>query len=320
MVPSYSDTESAYAAPSTPSATLDADQARTVASNAFDAMAGNGYANTCGGDLPQIAISTFTIDQVSPQTSGSFSVSAQVTLADGSTETVSVLISEDSSQTPCVDPSSVSESNQTQATPAAAGPPSDLPSVPSSGDPVPSDPAAPAAPTAPGVVAYDSGVTPTTPAQIVEYQPDGLSSDETSALDDVVTFMAHVNQQNFARAWNDSTDSLVAASPSSAFRSGYRTSRFYQVAFGQPEKVAHDLIVIPARFVSRQDPAAQGNPSGVTDCTVWPQYVFLVAKAGGRWLVDVAAKYTSRSELDPLKRPGSDGGTYLNPVSQRGTC
>lgn len=291
--------------------------AQLLAASAFDAMAGNGYVNTCGGSLPSLAVSRYTIDQVSPTTGGSFYVSASVTLNDGSTETVSYLVGTDTSAQPCVEVDSIQ-----QTLPVAAAPvePSDVPSVPSTGDPVPSNAALPSSPGG-SVVSYtDSATTPTTTDQLVEWQPSGLDADQTAAVQDVIAFMTYVNQQDFQSAWTKSTESLSGPAASSNFQAGYNTSRFYQVAFGQPKKLASDLIVIPARFVSRQDPAAQGNPSGVTDCTYWPQYVFVVAKSGGVWLDDVAGSYAGRPELAPLKRVGSDGGTYLNPVSQRVGC
>jgi hypothetical protein len=318
--PGYSTPAPSYSA--APPSGVSSEQAQSAAAAAFQAMAGNGSADTCNGDLPSMAISDFSIDEVTPQTSGSFFVSAGVTLDDGTIETVTVLIGTDANDAPCVEADTVQTSNVQAPTPTVTAPvePSDVPDVPRSGDPVPTDAALPSPPQDPNVLAYDSGQTPTDASAIIEYQPDGLSSAEEAAVADVISFMAHINQQDFPSAWNDSTDSLNAPDPTSSFRRGFRTSRFYQVAFGQPRVLAGDLIVVPARFVSRQDAAAQGNPSGVTDCTYWPQYVFVVAKVNGQWLDDVAGKYVGRSQLSRLKRIGQDGGRYLNPVSQRVTC
>jgi hypothetical protein len=319
--PGYSAAPPSFSA--APASGIDSTQARSTATTAFQAMAGNGYATTCGGDLPSMPIADFTIDEVTPQTAGSFFVSAGVTLADGTTETVTVLIGTDGNDEPCVEADTVQASN-VQAAPSptdtGAAEPTDVPAVPNSGDPVPTDATLPSPPQDPNVLAYDSSQVPTDAAGIVEYQPSGLSSAEDAAVADVISFMAHINQQDFPSAWNDTTDSLNGPDPTSAFRRGFRTSRFYQVAFGQPRVMAGDLIVIPARFVSRQDPAAQGNPSGVTACTYWPQYVFVVARVNGQWLDDVAGKYAGRSQLNRLKRTGQDGGRYLNPVSQRVAC
>ena len=83
--------------------------------------------------------------------------------------------------------------------------------------------------------------------------------------------------------------------------------------------MSDDLVVIPARFASHQDPAAQGYPYGVTSCSYWPQYLFVVARVDGRWLVDVAGRYSDSSVLSQFKREGSDG-LYLNPIQQRESC
>lgn len=122
-------------------------------------------------------------------------------------------------------------------------------------------------------------------------------------------------------AWNLSTETLHAARPNDRFTTGYATSRHYQLAFGQPEQLADDLIAIPGRFVSRQDPAAQGNPPGLTACSYWPQYVFLVANVNGRWLDDVAGDDINRPEVQALKRLDPNRGkTFLNPITQRVAC
>lgn len=305
---------------------IDADQARSTADDAFSAMSGSGSVSTCGASLPSLPISNYTIDEVTPQTQGTFWVSAEVTLDDGTTEQVSVLIGTDTDGSPCVADQSVQDVNSAPAPSAppteSSGPtePSDVPSVPSSGDPVPTDAALPGPPGDSTVVPYtDDGDTPTTSDELVEYEPDGLTSDEQAAVGDVIAFMTRINQQDFAAAWSDSTNRLAGSAPTAAFERGYATSRFYQVAFGQPKQLAADLIVIPARFVSRQDPGAQGNPPGVTDCSYWPQYVFVVGDVSGRWLDDVAGRFASRSELAPLKRAGA-GGRYLNPIAQRVAC
>jgi hypothetical protein len=163
--------------------------------------------------------------------------------------------------------------------------------------------------------------TPTTASKIVEWQPPGLTGDYASAITSISRFLAAINRQDMQGAWDSSTEVRHGATPDSRFTTGYRTSRHYQVAYGQPRRLSADLIAVPARFVSRQDPAAQGNPSGVTGCTYWPQFVFLAAKIDGRWLDDVAGDYTSRSTVTPLKRADSvRGGPQLIPLQQRVAC
>lgn len=209
------------------------------------------------------------------------------------------------------------------ASSSAATPPTDVPSVPSGSDPVPVGASPPGAPAVAGVIPYiDAADTPSSAAQMVETQPADLPGGQSAALQAVTGFLLDVNAQDFPSAWALSTASLHAAAPSHAFVHGYATTRHYQVAFGQPETLASDLIAIPARFVSRQDPAAEGNPGGVTGCTYWPQYVFLVVNANGRWLDDVAGDAQSRPEVMPLKRPDSSRGgvRYLLPLPQRVAC
>ena len=286
--------------------------------------AGASTIDTCGGaSLASYPVADYTIGQVSEQTTGTFLVSADVTLTDSSTQVVSYLVGTDAADDPCIESS---QSNapipaSTAPSPSAPAVPADVPSLPAAGEPVPTSSPLPPGPQVPTVIAYtDSGTTPTTPAQLVEYQPSGLTADQEAAVQDVVAFMAYINQQNFLAAWNKSTERLGGAVPSTQFTTGYATTRFYQVAFGQPSQLAAGLIAIPARFVSRQDPAAQGNPAGTTGCTYWPQYVFLIAKSGGAWLNDVAGGYATQPEIVPLERAGSDGTPTLNPLAQRVPC
>jgi hypothetical protein len=190
------------------------------------------------------------------------------------------------------------------------------------GQPVPIGATLPRTPANPAVASWrNSGSTPTTPAQIVEWRPPALGSDAAAAITSVARFVAYVNRQDLQHAWSLSTERLHGATPDAQFRTGYATSRHYQVAFGQPRRLDPDLIAIPARFVSRQNPAAQGNPPGVTGCTYWPQYVYLVARVGGRWLDDVAADYTNRPSVAPLKRfDASRNANELEPLTQRVAC
>jgi hypothetical protein len=187
---------------------------------------------------------------------------------------------------------------------------------------VPTNASPPGPPANPAVQPYTSpDPTPTTAAQMVEWQPPGLSGDNASAITSITRFLAAINRQDMQTAWNTSTEILHGSTPDSRFTTGYRTSRHYQVAFGQPRRLSADLIAVPARFVSHQDPAAQGNPSGVTSCTYWPQFVFLAAKINGRWLDDVAGDYVGRSSVAPLKRTDTvRGGLQLLPLQQRVAC
>lgn len=163
--------------------------------------------------------------------------------------------------------------------------------------------------------------TPTNAAQLIEWQPPGLSGDNASAVSSITRFLLDINRQDMQAAWNLSTEVRHGANPDNRFLTGYRTSRHYQVAFGHPKRLAGDLIAVPARFVSRQDPAAQGSPAGVTNCTFWPQYVFLVAHVGGRWLDDVAGDFVDRPAVAPLKRRDTvRDDAELLPLQQRVAC
>jgi len=197
-----------------------------------------------------------------------------------------------------------------------------VPGLPTSGQPVPTDATPPGPPSNHAVRPYTSpDPTPTTAGQIVEWQPPGLNGDGAAAIKSITQFLADINQQNLPAAWTLSTEVRRGPTPDTVFTTGYRTSRHYQVAFGTPRRLDPDLIAVPARFVSRQDPAAQGNPAGVTGCTYWPQYVFLVANIDGRWLDDVAGDYTSRPSVAPLKRADTvRGGQQLLPLQQRVAC
>jgi len=162
---------------------------------------------------------------------------------------------------------------------------------------------------------------PTTAAQLVEWQPPGLSGGAAAAVASITRFLLYINRQDMQAAWNHSTEIRHGAHPDQRFLTGYRTSRHYQLAFGHPRRLDADLIAVPARFVSRQDPAAQGSPAGVTGCTFWPQYVFLVAKVGDRWLSDVAGDYLDRPSVAPLKRHDTvRDAAELEPLQQRVAC
>lgn len=324
--PTYTQTEPTYSYPTEPSPTysppptLDEPTAYSAATDALASMQGTSTAETCNGELPSESFSDYTIDDVSPDTNGDFTVSATVTMDDGSVDTVSFTVTMDTAGSACTDASSVDVEQVSPPPVAAPVEPADVPDLPASGDSVPTGASPPEPPADGTVIAYgDRSATPTTSKEILEYAPDDLGAAERSAVRDVIGFMTSINMQQFPAAWDMSTEMLSAQSPSSTFRRGYATSRFYQVAFGEPQRVASDLIVIPARFVSRQDPAAQGYPTGVTDCSYWPQYVFVVAYAHGSWLIDVAGKYGGRSELDPFRRT-SHGEQLLNPLAQRVAC
>lgn len=200
--------------------------------------------------------------------------------------------------------------------------PTDVPSLPSSGQAVPVDATPPTAPANPRVRPYTApDPTPTTAGQLVEWQPPGLSGTAAAAVSSITRFLLDINRQEMQAAWNESTEINNGASPDQRFLTGYRTSRHYQVAFGRPQRLSADLIAVPARFVSRQDPAAQGSPAGVTNCTYWPQYVFLVAEVGGQWLDDVAGDYVGRPSVAPLKRHDTvRDDAELEPLQQRVAC
>jgi eukaryotic-like serine/threonine-protein kinase len=217
---------------------------------------------------------------------------------------------------------SARSSATTRPSPTRYPRPADVPSLPSSGQAVPVGATPPGAPANPRVRPYTTpDRTPTTAAQLVEWRPRGLSGDAAAAVSSITRFLLDINRQDMQAAWNQSTEIRHGASPDQRFLTGYRTSRHYQVAFGQPRRLSADLIAVPARFVSRQDPAAQGNPTGVTNCTYWPQYVFLVADVGGRWIDDVAADYIDRPSVAPLKRHDTvRDAAELQPLQQRVAC
>ena len=219
-------------------------------------------------------------------------------------------------------PTSRPSSTTPGSSPASHPKPLDVPDLPASGQSVPLNATPPVRPGDPAVRAYTSpDPTPTTSREIVEWQPPGLGPDGTAAIGAVTQFLTLVNQQDLQSAWEHSTERLHAAAPDQRFRTGFATSRHYQVAFGTPRKIDPDLIAIAARFVSRQDPAAQGNPSGVTGCTYWPQYVFLVARVNGTWLDDVAGDYVSRASVAPMKRFDTvRNQPELEPLSERVAC
>ena len=165
-------------------------------------------------------------------------------------------------------PTSKPSSTTPVSSPASHPKPLDVPDLPASGQAVPLNATPPLRPRDPAVRAYTSpDPTPITSREIVEWRPPGLGPDGAAAIDAVSQFLTLVNRQDLQSAWEHSTERLHGASPDQRFRTGFATSRHYQVAFGPPRKIDPDLIAIAARFVSRQDPAAQGNPSGVTSCT-----------------------------------------------------
>jgi hypothetical protein len=260
--------------------------------------------------------SSYTIDDVSPDTSGDFTVTADVHLDDGSIETVEFDVTDGSSGQTCLGGATV-----TSTTPAAPVEPADVPSLPSAGDEVPEDSALPDSPSSSDVLSYDDPSTwPTSARQLVEWKPDGLTASERAAVSDIIGFLVRINQQRFQAAWDLSTERLTGSHVASSFVHGYVTTHHYQVAFGQPRQLARDLIAVPGRFVSRQDPAAQGSPEGMTDCSYWPQYVWVVAHRNGRWLVDVAGIYHNRRELRSIQRPDASGRLQNSPSNQRVSC
>lgn len=206
--------------------------------------------------------------------------------------------------------------------PATYPKPSDVPALPSSGQPVPVGASPPGPPANARVRPYTTpDPTPTTAPELVEWRPPELSGDAAAAVSSVTRFLLDINRQDMQAAWNQSTEIRHGTSPDQRFLNGYRTSRHYQLAFGHPRRLAADLIAVPARFVSRQDPAAQGNPAGVTNCTYWPQYVFLVARVEHRWLSDVAGDYVDRPSVTPLKRHDTvRDAAELEPLQQRVAC
>ena len=217
---------------------------------------------------------------------------------------------------------SPSDSTGNSASVPVAVAPSDLPSLPQPSTPVPTRAAPPAAPRTAGVVPYTAaGTTPTSAAQVLEWKQPGLSADQQAALTAILTFMVDINNRNYQAAWTASTEATLGPAPSANFLDGYRTTVFYQVAAGTPATAASDLIVFPLRFVSRQDPAAQGSPAGLTACSVWPQFVYVALKVNGQWRPDVAnlAQERNRPELAPYKRLSS-GRLVLNPIAQRSSC
>jgi serine/threonine protein kinase len=207
-------------------------------------------------------------------------------------------------------------------TPTTRPKPGDVPALPSSAQAVPINATPPRPPSDRTVRPYTTpDPTPGAANQLVEWQPPGLTGDASAAITAVTQFLVYINRQDMQHAWSASTETRHGATPDAQFLTGYRSSRHYQIAFGPPRALDADLIAIPARFVSRQDPAAQGNPAGVTGCTYWPQYVFLVAKIDGRWLDDVAGDFVNRPSVAPLKRPDTvRGGSQLLPLQQRAAC
>ena len=314
--PTYAPAPATYSAPAP---TLAASDAESAVDEALNGLVNGGMTPTdCNGDpLGLTSGSSYSVGDVVPSTLGDFTVSANLTLDNGSVEVVEFDVASDSAGQACLAGAAVEQ-------PSAAAPaePPNVPNVPSANEPVAEGVAPPEAPTSSDVVPYtDSNTWPTNATQLVEWEPqDGLSANETAAVRDIIGFMVRINQQHFQAAWDLTTETKFSATAQEPFRHGYRTSHFYQVAFGQPRTLAADLTVVPARFVSRQDPSAQGNPSGVTDCTYWPQYVFVVGLSGGKWLVDVARSYDNRHELRAIKRVAANGTRQTNPSNQRVSC
>jgi hypothetical protein len=322
-VPITTPSPDVYTPPATSLSSLSDQDAYRVGDEVLSAMSTGSYAPTCNGSPPSEPVATYSIDQVTPQTSGDYAVYATVTLDDGSTDTVYFIVTTSAGGETCADASTITFTQTAQSSTNAPSPqaakPEDVPSLPSYGERIPRDASPPGPPQAVGVIAYTRHAVPSTPSQLLEWQPSGLAGAEQLAVRNVIGFMTEINRQNMGAAWRLSTERLSGHHPTAAFADGYRTSRFYQVAFGQPRRVAPDLIVVPGRFVSRQNPAAQGYPAGVTGCSYWPQYVFVVARVDGQWLLDVANRYVDRGSLTPFKR-FSDGQLLLNPVSQRAAC
>lgn len=287
------------------------------------AREGSASAAGCDGRVRVPTIASYSIDDVSPDTSGAFDVSATVTLSDGSTYEVTVRVGSPSSGRACVESSDLDTIPSPGSGSSAAIDGFPVPALPHTGDPVPSPGSVPGGTTRGSVVSYtDVDTTPTTAAQLVASSPAGLSGDEDAAVQALIRFLTAINQQDFQAAWNASTYSTKGATYTSGFSSGYVTSRHYEVSFGQPQQLSPSLVAVPATFVSRQDPAAQGNPAGVTGCTFWPQYVFLAAQVNGVWLDDTAGLFADDPAVAPLKRadPSRNGKTSLNPLSQRVAC
>ena len=315
--PGYTDTSTP------PATTLDASTASSTADQLFSDMENSSSVDGCDGSMDALDLQSYQIGQVTPQTSGQFEVSADVTLNDGSTETVSILVGTDAGDQPCVENSSVEQyvSSTPTATPSptpTVTPPSDVPTVPSHNDPVPTDASLPDPPSD-GALAYDADTLPTTPAQIVEYQPDGLDPDQTAAVASVITFMTNVNLQHLAAAFSSSIYSVTGQQSEGKWQGGWKTSAFYQVAFGQPVLVDPTLMIVPSRWISRQDPAAQHlNPA--VSCYLWPQFLFLMKKlADGRW-VWAQDQFQNRSDVTQYERIDDAGDPVLNPVQQRQAC
>lgn len=297
-----------------------------VATAYFDAaQQGQSSVAGCNGGVGTPSVASYTIGQVSPSTSGGFDVSATVTAPDGSVETVTVHIGTTGggSQGCVLDVSLPDYTGTTGGSDQAGGTGFPVPSVPNSSDPVPSGSTVPDGTTGGSVIPYtDSSQTPTSAEQLVAYQPSDLTGDQTAAVQSLIRFLTAVNQQDFQSAWSASTYVTKAATYTSGFAGGYATSRHYEVSFGEPQQLSSTLIAVPATFVSRQDPAAQGNPPGVTGCTYWPQYVFLAAFVDGTWLDDTAGVFTNDPAVVALKRadPSRPGKIALNPLSQRVAC
>jgi hypothetical protein len=200
-------------------------------------------------------------------------------------------------------------------------PPADLPHLPNRNTPLPVDANAPANPTDPTVISFrDSASTPSSVAELEEWRPTHLGMVGTRAIAAIERYMLAINAQDFDLAWRLSTYRLHGATPSSSFEDGYATSVFYQSAFGTPQRVSPRITVVPDRFVSRQNPAAQGYPHGVTRCSLWPQYVWLVVRLDGQWVPDVAGDFTNEPALRRFKRVGNDGNLYMSPVAERSSC
>ena len=239
----------------------------------------------------------------------------------GPPSSTSAISSPDPSPSTASASSSSSVVTSSPTTPSSAPKPAYIPSLPRSGEAVPRA-ELPQLPSAGSLaVPYtDATGTPTTAGQLVEWRYTGLPAQQSAAIDAIVTFMLRINAGDHRAAWEASTGRYdFALHAYAAFDHGYRTSRFYQVAFGTPSTLAPDLIAVPLRFVSRQNGVAQGNPD-IPSCAYWPQFVYLVAYRGGAWLPDIVAAYDRRPETARFKRTGSHGRPALDPLQQRTPC
>jgi hypothetical protein len=222
---------------------LSATDATYAAERYFDGLVNGSDVSRwgCAGPAPRFAVRDYRIGEVTPARGGTFDVRVSLSLGTGATVIVTVRFGARAIGLACIRLSGA-------RTPSAPTKPGDVPSVPSAGDPVPTHARPPGKPDRLGVVPWTSaGDTATSATQLVEWAPNGLSSSQAAAVAAIVRFMTYINQQRFGRAWAVSTERLGGSRPDARFRTGYRTSRFYQVAFGQPRSLADDLAVQAGR-------------------------------------------------------------------------